>query len=239
MSGKGSKMLAYVNWRMRVTIGDGRQLLGTFMAFDKHMNIVLGDCEEHRKVKGKKASEEKEEKRMLGLVLLRGENVISLQADAPPPPKPRAEQAGRGGPGAGRAAGRGLLTAPLTAPQGLTGPVKGLGGPGQSLMQPMAPVGRGAVVSSQPVAYGRGMPPSPMPPNPMMMMGRGGPFPPMPPNPMMMMGRGFPGAPPSGGPPFSMAPNPMMMAAMGRGMMPPMGMQPPQQMQGRGGPPKS
>ncbi len=58
------------------------------------------------------ASEEKEEKRMLGLVLLRGENVISLQADSPPPPKPRAAQAGRGGPGLGRAAGRGLSPAP-------------------------------------------------------------------------------------------------------------------------------
>jgi len=47
-------MLQYVNWRMRVTISDTRTLLGTFMAFDKHMNIVLGDCEEYRKIKSKK-----------------------------------------------------------------------------------------------------------------------------------------------------------------------------------------
>jgi small nuclear ribonucleoprotein (snRNP)-like protein len=78
-------MLQFVNWRMRVTISDTRVLLGTFLAFDKHMNLVLGDCEEFRKIRVKKEKEEKEEKRVLGLVLLRGENVISLQAESPPP----------------------------------------------------------------------------------------------------------------------------------------------------------
>jgi len=149
-------MLQFVNWRMRVTIADNRTLLGTFMAFDRHMNIVLGDCEEYRKVRGKKASEEKEEKRSLGLVLLRGENVISLQAESPPPPKPRAQAvaAGRAGPGVGRAAGRGIAATPLgqplgQAPQGLAGPVRGMGGPAPQMMLP--------VVSAQPVPYaGRG-----------------------------------------------------------------------------------
>lgn len=153
---RSSKMLQFVNWRMRVTIADNRTLLGTFMAFDRHMNIVLGDCEEYRKVRGKKVSEEKEEKRSLGLVLLRGENVISLQAESPPPPKPRAQAvaAGRAGPGVGRAAGRGISATPLgqplgQAPQGLAGPVRGMGGPAPQMMLP--------VVSAQPVPYaGRG-----------------------------------------------------------------------------------
>jgi small nuclear ribonucleoprotein (snRNP)-like protein len=31
-----------------------RTLVGTFMAFDRHMNLVLGDTEEYRRVKAKK-----------------------------------------------------------------------------------------------------------------------------------------------------------------------------------------
>jgi small nuclear ribonucleoprotein (snRNP)-like protein len=53
---KSAKMLHYVNFRMKVTIQDGRTLVGTLMAFDKFMNLVLGDCEESRRIKSKKAA---------------------------------------------------------------------------------------------------------------------------------------------------------------------------------------
>ena len=100
---------------MRVTLQDGRTLVGTFLAFDRHMNMVIGDCEEFRKIKIKKNAgqpniaglvEESEQKRSLGLVLLRGENVISLQIEGPPPQKKRAKT--NVGPGVAKAAGRGL-----------------------------------------------------------------------------------------------------------------------------------
>ncbi len=39
---------------MRVTINDGRTLVGTFMAFDKHLNVVVSETEEYRTIKPKK-----------------------------------------------------------------------------------------------------------------------------------------------------------------------------------------
>ena len=72
---------------MRITILDGRHLVGRFMAFDRHMNIVLGDAEEFRRLPPKKGVPEadREIRRPLGLVLIRGEEVVSLTVEGPPP----------------------------------------------------------------------------------------------------------------------------------------------------------
>jgi small nuclear ribonucleoprotein B and B' len=46
-------MLALVNYRLKVTINDGRYLIGQMLAYDKHMNLVLAECEEFRLVRKK------------------------------------------------------------------------------------------------------------------------------------------------------------------------------------------
>lgn len=197
-------MLHYINYRMRITLQDARMLVGTFMAFDRHMNIVLGETEEYRRIKNKKGTgiaEEREEKRTLGLIVLRGDSVVSMTIEGPPPPEPD-ERITPGGPGVGRAAGRGMPMAPgpmgtMGAPMGLAGPVRGVGGPAPGLMQPPGGFPRGPPGMSGMMPPPRGMP---------------GP-------PGMVPGMGMPGMPPGMG---MMPPPP---GGMPRG--PPMGFQPP------------
>jgi small nuclear ribonucleoprotein (snRNP)-like protein len=135
-AGKGSKMQNLIDYRVRITMNDGRQLTGLLMAFDKFMNLVLADTEEFRRIKRRSTTKaqadtvEQEEKRTLGLVILRGEQVVSLSVDAPPV----SENSGRLAPiqpgfGTAKPIGRGLSAANVAVPPvGLSGPTRGVGG---------------------------------------------------------------------------------------------------------------
>lgn len=141
--------------RLRVTLHDGRYIIGTFLAFDKHLNLVLSEAEEFRMLKSKGGSallEERTEKRSLGLVLIRGENVVSLAVEGPPPSANVAKLT-PGGPGMARGAGRGMPPPGGAAPMGLgAAPIHGMGG----LPPPPPPPGAGG---PPPPGMGRGMPP--------------------------------------------------------------------------------
>lgn len=137
-------MAGYINYRMRVTLNDGRQMTGQMLAFDKHMNLVLADTEEFRRIKRKQNKPaapgastgqtiETEEKRTLGLTIVRGAQIVSLSVESEPPADPSArlgKSAPGGissslaaGPGVARPAGRGAA-----APPSLAGPAAGVGG---------------------------------------------------------------------------------------------------------------
>jgi len=143
---------------------DGRSIVGTFLAFDKHLNLVLSDAEEYRTMKSKGGSailEERTEKRSLGLVLLRGENVVSMAVEGPPPPSASGALT-PGGPGIARGAGRGVPTP--SNPSNRAPPV-GLGaapvhGVGMGVGIPPPPPGGGGM---PPQGMGRGIPPQPPP----------------------------------------------------------------------------
>ncbi|KAH8731325.1 hypothetical protein GQ44DRAFT_755480 [Phaeosphaeriaceae sp. PMI808] len=185
------KMQNLINYRMKVTLQDGRQMVGQMLAFDKHMNLVLADTEEFRRTRrrGKAAPgatqqvTETEERRAIGLTIIRGAHVISLSVDGPPPADPASRLGAQpggpttaatlaAGPGVARPAGRGVL------PVGLTGPAPGAGGPGPGFGGGFP----GAPGFAPPGFPGRGGgPPGAFPPG-------GGP-------------PGFGGPPPFGGPP--------------------------------------
>lgn len=91
---KKTKMSDLINFRLRITTLDGRSFTGLLLAFDKHMNLVLADTEEARVTrksyqelaKSKTNGQVKvaEDKRFLGLIILRGEQVVSLTITSGP-----------------------------------------------------------------------------------------------------------------------------------------------------------
>ncbi len=58
----------YLDEKVELLLKDGRVLKGTLIGFDAHMNLVIEDTEE----------ETEERKRRIGTIILRGNNVVTL-----------------------------------------------------------------------------------------------------------------------------------------------------------------
>lgn len=141
---KTSKMVAFVNYRVRVTIVDGREIVGRFMAFDRHVNLVLADAEEHRKLPATRTmdADDRHVRRVLGFVLLRGEEVVSLTVEGQPPAG-TGRTATRSGTGRAAGAGRGMpAPTAAAAPTRFGGPPLGAMMPGGGPPPGMRPPGR-------------------------------------------------------------------------------------------------
>lgn len=94
---KKTKMSDLIKYRLRITTVDNRSFIGQLLAFDNHLNLVLSDTEETRITKksyadlrkasanGTQKASPVEEKRSLGLIILRGEQVVSFSIESPPP----------------------------------------------------------------------------------------------------------------------------------------------------------
>lgn len=138
------------------------------------MNLVLADTEEFRRTRRKQGKAapgtaqqftETEERRAIGLTIIRGANVVSVSVDGPPPADPAARMGSApggtttaaalaSGPGIARPAGRGM-------PVGLTGPPTGVGAPGPGFggaFPPPGGFGGPPPFAGPPGGFGRGGP---------------------------------------------------------------------------------
>lgn len=87
---ENSRLADLINYKLKVFTQDGRVYVGELLAFDKFMNLILSDCVEeripknqlHKLQKGK--NDVKVEKRVLGLTILRGENILSTVVEDKP-----------------------------------------------------------------------------------------------------------------------------------------------------------
>jgi small nuclear ribonucleoprotein B and B' len=102
-----------------VTLKDARVLVGTLMAVDKHVNLVLHNCEEYRRYKVRGKLEGKELKRLLGFVVVRGQTIVYVnpeelgKEELVEPVKPRKVKAAAAGKAPAAAPMTGLPTAGL------------------------------------------------------------------------------------------------------------------------------
>lgn len=108
MASRNSRIMSLLNYRLKIILQDGRYMIGQMIAFDRFMNLVLQETQEFRTVKDKTGKTYREEKRALGLVILRGETIVSMSVEAPPSKVAERVKLVQQGIGVAKVAGRGM-----------------------------------------------------------------------------------------------------------------------------------
>ncbi|XP_013393113.1 N-alpha-acetyltransferase 38, NatC auxiliary subunit-like [Lingula anatina] len=75
------KLEGWLNKTMRIRMTDGRTLVGVFLCTDKDKNVILGSCQEYLKLP---ESGEQEDPRVLGLAMVPGRHLVSIEVDQQP-----------------------------------------------------------------------------------------------------------------------------------------------------------
>lgn len=76
---KSRKILArWLGRSMRIFMSDGRTLVGQFLCTDQARNVILGSGHEYLTVE---EEEKQSEPRLLGLAMVPGKHIVSIQVD--------------------------------------------------------------------------------------------------------------------------------------------------------------
>mmetsp|Transcript_9858 Transcript_9858/g.13727 ORF Transcript_9858/g.13727 Transcript_9858/m.13727 type:complete len:82 (+) Transcript_9858:17-262(+) len=69
-----------LNKRINIIMKNNKKLNGILMAYDKFMNVILADVEEHSEINNKKIAFQEHNlvKKMIGLMILRGNQITYL-----------------------------------------------------------------------------------------------------------------------------------------------------------------
>ncbi|CCW70489.1 unnamed protein product [Phytomonas sp. Hart1] len=73
-----NNMLHNINRMLKVVLDDNREITGKLLVYDQHMNVVLSEANETRPLTKKMKEESINSTRSLGLILLRGEHIVSV-----------------------------------------------------------------------------------------------------------------------------------------------------------------
>ncbi|XP_078615726.1 N-alpha-acetyltransferase 38, NatC auxiliary subunit-like [Branchiostoma floridae x Branchiostoma japonicum] len=72
------KLRSWLNKSLRVSMTDGRTLIGVFLCTDRDKNVILGSCQEYIQDPDNTSGEDP---RVLGLAMVPGHHILKIEYD--------------------------------------------------------------------------------------------------------------------------------------------------------------